>query len=75
MDPTFLEQPKRWNAKFLGLFMLIIGPVSSVFDITTFLLMWFYYGLNSADGTQALQFQTAWFIESLLTQVCCRMCV
>lgn len=40
MDDMFLKKPKQWSAKFLGLYMLIIGPTSSIFDMTTFLIAW-----------------------------------
>ncbi|BDA47243.1 probable magnesium-transporting ATPase, P-type 1 [Coccomyxa sp. Obi] len=68
MDPEFLEKPKRWSAKFLGLYMLIIGPVSSIFDMTTFLIMWYFYKCHNDDPTNVISFQTAWFLESLMTQ-------
>ncbi|CAL8460948.1 g479 [Coccomyxa elongata] len=68
MDPMFLEKPKRWSAKFLGLYMFIIGPVSSIFDMTTFLIMWYVYHCWNADNDKVQLFQTAWFLESLMTQ-------
>ncbi len=46
--------------------MVYFGPISSVFDITTFALMWFVFGANS-PAHQAL-FQSGWFIEGLLSQ-------
>jgi Mg2+-importing ATPase len=46
--------------------MVFFGPVSSIFDIATYCLMWFVYGANTPD-TQTL-FQSGWFIEGLLTQ-------
>jgi Mg2+-importing ATPase len=46
--------------------MVWIGPVSSIFDITTFALLWYVFGANSS-AHQSL-FQSGWFIESLLTQ-------
>ena len=46
--------------------MVRIGPVSSIFDLTTFALMWWAFGANSA-AHQSL-FQTGWFIEGLLSQ-------
>jgi len=46
--------------------MIFIGPISSIFDITTFLCIWHFFGANSIER-QSL-FQTAWFVESLLTQ-------
>ena len=46
--------------------MLLVGPVSSLFDFTTFALLWFVFGANCPER-QAL-FHTGWFIESLLSQ-------
>jgi Mg2+-importing ATPase len=66
MDDEYLRKPRKWDAGDIGRFMVWIGPVSSIFDITTFLLMWHYFGANSADH-QAL-FQSGWFIEGLLSQ-------
>lgn len=66
MDKEFLRKPKAWDPKGIGRFMLCIGPISSVFDITTFLLLWYVYGANTLE-TQAI-FQSGWFIESLLSQ-------
>jgi Mg2+-importing ATPase len=41
VDKEFLKIPRKWNASSIGKFMLWIGPTSSVFDITTYLLMYF----------------------------------
>ena len=48
---------------------LIIGPVSSIFDVTTFCIMWYNYQCWNGDADKAQMFQTAWFLESLMTQV------
>ena len=66
MDEDYLRAPRKWDAGDIGRFMVWIGPASSVFDITTFALLWFVFGANS-PAHQAL-FQSGWFIESLLTQ-------
>jgi Mg2+-importing ATPase len=66
MDDEYLRKPRKWDASDIGRFMFWIGPTSSVFDITTFLLLWYVFGANSAEH-QAF-FQSGWFIESLLTQ-------
>jgi len=66
LDPDYLDVPRKWNADDIGRFMLFIGPISSVFDILTFLVMWHIFG---ADGTEhASLFQAGWFIEGLLSQ-------
>jgi Mg2+-importing ATPase len=66
MDPEYLRVPRQWRADDIGRFMVFIGPISSIFDIATFLVMWFVFGANS-PAHQSL-FQSGWFIESLLTQ-------
>jgi len=66
MDEEYLSRPRKWDASDIGRFMVWIGPVSSIFDMTTFWLMWHVFGANGPEH-QAL-FQSGWFIESLLTQ-------
>ncbi|SFB39539.1 Mg2+-importing ATPase [Collimonas sp. OK607] len=66
VDKEFLEKPQRWNAGEIGRFMVFFGPISSIFDITTFALMWYIFGANTPEH-QTL-FQSGWFIEGLLSQ-------
>jgi len=66
VDKEFLEKPQRWNPGEIGRFMVFFGPISSIFDITTFALMWYIFGANSPEH-QTL-FQSGWFIEGLLSQ-------
>ncbi|KAJ7547024.1 hypothetical protein O6H91_08G065400 [Diphasiastrum complanatum] len=66
MDSDYLEIPHQWSATGIVSFMIFMGPISSVFDIATFLLLWFGYGVCTPEQ-QAL-FQTCWFLEGLLTQ-------
>jgi len=66
MDEEYLRKPRKWDASDIGRFMLWMGPSSSVFDITTFALLWFVFGANG-PAHQAF-FQSGWFVESLLTQ-------
>ena len=47
-------------------FIVFIGPCSSVFDYTTYMMMWFVF--KAVDPSHASLFQTGWFVESLLTQ-------
>lgn len=63
MDPEFLRKPRRWDASDLKRFMIYIGPISSIFDIVTYLVMWHVFGCNSPEH-QSL-FQSGWFIEGL----------
>ncbi|GAA0255626.1 magnesium-translocating P-type ATPase [Rhodanobacter caeni] len=66
MDEDYLSRPRQWDAGDIGRFMVWVGPVSSIFDLTTFWLMWHYFGANS-PAQQSL-FQSGWFIEGLLSQ-------
>lgn len=66
MDEEYLEKPQQWDAGSISKFMIYIGPVSSIFDIATFAIMWFVFGANSV-ANMAL-FQSGWFVVGLLTQ-------
>src|SRR3954470_7592828 len=63
VDEGFIRRPRRWDMAFIRNFMLVVGPVSSLFDFLTFYVM-----LHVFRAREAL-FQTGWFIESLATQV------
>ena len=66
VDEEAVRDPQRWNPSDIGRFMLFFGPVSSVFDVTTFLVMWYVFGANT-PAHQTL-FQSGWFVEGLMTQ-------
>ncbi|MFD9354063.1 magnesium-translocating P-type ATPase [Streptomyces sp. NPDC060031] len=66
MDEEYLRKPRNWDAKGILRFMVTIGPVSSVFDIAMFLIMWNVFAADS-EASQAL-FQSGWFVEGLLSQ-------
>lgn len=78
VDPEYLGKPRKWDAGSIGKFMLMIGPTSSIFDITTYLLMFFVVcpsvcggGWHEAGIDRALfiaLFHTGWFVESLWSQ-------
>ncbi len=62
VDDEMLQRPPHWDLGLVRRFMLVFGPLSSLFDLMTFgLLLWVFHAGES-------QFQTAWFIESLATQ-------
>jgi P-type Mg2+ transporter len=67
MDEEFVKRPRQWEARSIASFMLCIGPISSLFDIVTFAILWYVFGA-STPANQAL-FQSGWFVEGLLTQV------
>ncbi|MGE5266233.1 MAG: magnesium-translocating P-type ATPase [Deltaproteobacteria bacterium] len=62
VDEETLQQPAHWDLNFIEKFMLVLGPVSSIFDFVTF------YALIALFGASEALFQTGWFIESLATQ-------
>ncbi len=66
VDAEMLAKPQRWQPGEVGRFMLFFGPISSIFDITTFALMWYVFDANTPDH-QTL-FQSGWFVVGLLTQ-------
>jgi Mg2+-importing ATPase len=63
VDPEFMGEPKKWNMRLVRDFMLIFGPISSIFDYLTFGVMWFAF--RAAPEL----FRTGWFMESLATQI------
>jgi Mg2+-importing ATPase len=64
VDPEYLAVPRRWEIGNILRFMLLIGPISSIFDYATFGIMIFVFGA----WTDPRLFQTGWFVESLMTQ-------
>ena len=66
VDDEQIQKPQRWNPADLGRFMIFFGPISSIFDILTFCLMWFVFHANTPE-TQTL-FQSGWFVVGLLSQ-------
>ena len=63
VDPEAIARPVKWDIKLIERFMLVFGPVSSIFDFLTF------YALLHLFGAGEALFQTGWFIESITTQV------
>ncbi|MCW4003604.1 MAG: magnesium-translocating P-type ATPase [Candidatus Bathyarchaeota archaeon] len=74
VDEEYVERPKRWDITFIRKFMISLGPVSSLFDFLTFFMMLFAFlpiipvALLSDPTYPERLFQTAWFIESLVSQ-------
>lgn len=66
VDREYLLKPRKWDASDLKRFMIHIGPISSIFDIATFLVMWYVFRCINPE-MQSL-FQSGWFIEGLLSQ-------
>ena len=77
VDPEFLKEPRAWSAKSITRFMAWMGPTSSLFDIITFMVMFFLIGpmitgtsyFESVNPAYFLMvFQTGWFIQSMWSQ-------
>lgn len=66
MDPEDLMKPAKWGTSDLLKFTFSIGPISSIFDILTFILMWFVFQANTAQD--AALFHSGWFVIGLITQ-------
>ena len=62
VDAAYTKRPKRWDMRLIKAFMLIVGPISSLFDVLTFVV------LLRVFHAKAAEFQTGWFVESLATQ-------
>ncbi len=62
VDEEFMERSRPWNVSYIKKYMLIIGPISSLFDFATFGVLLFLFRAKPDV------FQTGWFLESLCTQ-------
>jgi len=62
VDQEYVLKPRPWNVKYIRNFMMIIGPISSIYDFLTYGVMLFIF------HSSAELFHTGWFIESLCTQ-------
>ena len=79
VDEEMLLKPKKWDANGIGKFMLVFGPISSIFDWVTYATLFFILcprfagGAYNAAGVDqshfASLFQTGWFVESMWTQI------
>jgi Mg2+-importing ATPase len=65
VDEEYLGRPRRWDATGLARFMLVFGPLSSLFDLSTFAVLWWGWHAGSAPAL----FQAGWFVEGLLSQL------
>ncbi len=66
VDAELVSRPLKWNPDDIGRFMLFFGPISSVFDLCTFALMWWVFDARTV--AQQSLFQSGWFVVGLLTQ-------
>jgi Mg2+-importing ATPase len=72
VDEEQVARPRPWNIEEIRRFILFIGPISSIFDYTTYFVMWYVFKcyLFKSTGSEhySTLFQTGWFVESLMTQ-------
>ncbi|HEU5048104.1 MAG TPA: magnesium-translocating P-type ATPase [Rickettsiales bacterium] len=66
VDMEYMDKPRKWEAGGIARFMMLIGPLSSIFDVITFCVMWYVFKANTPEH-QGL-FQSGWFVEGLLSQ-------
>lgn len=69
VDSSYLEEPRKWDTKSITRFMFWFGPISSIFDVATFLVMWFVIGKAMSPTELAPLFQAGWFIFGTLSQI------
>ena len=62
VDSTYIRKPRRWDMKLIRDFMLLIGPISSIYDFLTFYILLRVFHAGESE------FHTGWFVESLATQ-------
>jgi Mg2+-importing ATPase len=62
VDPVYMRKPQHWDIRLIRNFMVLIGPISSIYDFLTFFIM-----LAVFHSSESL-FHTGWFVESLATQ-------
>ncbi|MBP2367551.1 magnesium-translocating P-type ATPase [Pseudonocardia parietis] len=67
VEPGWTARPRRWDSRGMLRFMVVLGPLSSAFDLITFWVVWRHLGLDT-PAEQAI-FQTVWFMEGVLSQV------
>ena len=68
VDTEYIDKPRPWNVEYIKKFMIIIGPISSIFDYITFAVMWFVFAGYTQTVEAIALFHTGWFIESLCSQ-------
>ena len=67
VDKEYLQAPRRWDTQSIRRFMLLMGPLSSIFDIACFAVLWWILKMNTPE--LAASFQAGWFIFGTLSQI------
>ena len=67
MDADYIKKPRRWETNSIKSFMTYMGPLSSIFDILCYAIMWFAIGANTT--AMGPLFQCGWFVFGTVSQV------
>jgi len=67
VDQEYIKKPRRWETKSIKSFMAFMGPLSSVFDVLCFAVMWWVIKANTVE--LAPLFQCGWFVFGTVSQV------
>lgn len=62
VDKEYVQKPRKWDLKSIKRFMYYMGPTSSIFDLVVFALLWFVFGIRTAE-----LFQTTWFCYGIIS--------
>lgn len=69
VDKSYIDQPRKWDARSIKRFMIWFGPTSSIFDVITFAVLWFILGKGLSVQELEPIFQAGWFIFGTLSQI------
>lgn len=67
VDPYYIKNPQKWDTKSIQRFMYIMGPISTIFDLLCFVILWWVIGANTKD--LAPLFQSGWFVFGTISQI------
>lgn len=67
VDKEYIEKPRKWDTKSIKSFMVFMGPLSSIFDMLCFAVMWWAVGANSV--AMAPVFHSGWFLFGTISQI------
>lgn len=69
VDPELIARPRKWDAREIGKMLIVFGPTNSIFDITCFVTMWFFFHATGTTAHSTALFQTGWFIEGVSNSI------
>lgn len=67
VDKEYLKKPHKWETKSIKSFMTFFGPLSSIFDILCYAVMWWAIGANKVELSPL--FHCGWFVFGTISQV------